>query len=90
MTPIVGAPHGVRRHCRSLTTGIIVQADPGRQPVAYGGGTTARRSNQDGRNANDNAGEFHRVHVGAFDSHGNYFTGEVGTGKRLQKWVPGQ
>jgi DNA-binding beta-propeller fold protein YncE len=37
-----------------------------------------------------NAGEFHWVHVGAFDSHGNYYTGEVDTGKRLQKWVPVQ
>jgi len=37
-----------------------------------------------------NAGEFHWVHVGAFDSHGNFYTGEVDTGKRLQKWVPGK
>ena len=37
-----------------------------------------------------NAGEFHWVHVGAFDSHGNFYTGEVDTGKRLQKWVPVQ
>jgi DNA-binding beta-propeller fold protein YncE len=33
-------------------------------------------------------GEFHWVHVGAFDSRGNLYTGEVDTGKRLQKWVP--
>jgi DNA-binding beta-propeller fold protein YncE len=38
--------------------------------------------------AGRNAGEFHWVHVGAFDSRGNLFTGEVDTGKRLQKWVP--
>jgi DNA-binding beta-propeller fold protein YncE len=35
-----------------------------------------------------NAGEFHWVHAGVFDSRGNFFTGEVDTGKRLQKWVP--
>ena len=34
------------------------------------------------------AGEFHWVHVGKFDSRGNFYTGEVDTGKRLQKWVP--
>ncbi len=34
------------------------------------------------------AGEFHWVHVGQFDSRGNFYTGEVDTGKRLQKWVP--
>jgi hypothetical protein len=36
-----------------------------------------------------NAGEFHWLHVGAFDSRGNFYTGEVETGKRLQKWVQG-
>jgi hypothetical protein len=35
-------------------------------------------------------GEFHWVHVGKFDSRGNLYTGEVDTGKRLQKWVPVQ
>jgi len=35
-------------------------------------------------------GEFHWVHVGAFDSRGNFYTGEVDTGKRLQKWVPAE
>ena len=34
------------------------------------------------------AGEFHWVHAGKFDSRGNFYTGEVDTGKRLQKWVP--
>ncbi len=34
------------------------------------------------------AGEFHWVHVGKFDSRGNFYTGEVDTGKRLQKWAP--
>ena len=33
-------------------------------------------------------GQFHWVHVGKFDSRGNLYTGEVDTGKRLQKWVP--
>ena len=37
-----------------------------------------------------NAGEFHWVHVGKFDSRGNFYTGEVDTGKRLQKWVPAE
>ena len=35
-----------------------------------------------------NTGDFHSVHVGKFDSRGNFYTGEVDTGKRLQKWVP--
>jgi DNA-binding beta-propeller fold protein YncE len=33
-------------------------------------------------------GQFHWVHAGKFDSRGNLYTGEVDTGKRLQKWVP--
>ena len=37
-----------------------------------------------------NAGEFHYVHAGKFDSRGNFYTGEVDTGKRLQKWVPAE
>jgi NHL repeat len=37
-----------------------------------------------------NAGEFHWVHVGVFDSRGNLYTGEVDTGKRLQKLVPAE
>jgi hypothetical protein len=32
----------------------------------------------------------HWVHVGKFDSRGNFYTGEVDTGKRLQKWVPSE
>ena len=35
-----------------------------------------------------NAGEFHFVHVAKFDSRGNLYTGEVDSGKRLQKWAP--
>jgi hypothetical protein len=35
-------------------------------------------------------GEFHWVHAGKFDSRGNFYTGEVDTGKRLQKWVPAE
>jgi hypothetical protein len=35
-----------------------------------------------------NSGQFHWVHAGAFDSKGNFYTGEVDTGKRLQKWAP--
>ena len=37
-----------------------------------------------------NAGEFHWVHAAKFDSRGNLYTGEVDTGKRLQKWVPAE
>ncbi len=36
------------------------------------------------------AGEFHWVHVGKFDSRGNFYTGEVDNGKRLQKWAPAE
>ena len=35
-------------------------------------------------------GEFHWVHAGAFNSRGNFYTGEVDTGKRLQKWAPAE
>jgi hypothetical protein len=35
-------------------------------------------------------GQFHWVHAGKFDSRGNFYTGEVDTGKRLQKWVPAE
>jgi len=35
-----------------------------------------------------NAGYFHWAHVGDFDSAGNYYIGEVDTGKRVQKFVP--
>ena len=38
--------------------------------------------------AGRNAGEFIGVHYGKFDSKGDLYTGEVFTGKRLQKWVP--
>ena len=33
-----------------------------------------------------NAGEFHWVHTMAVDSHGNIFTGDVDTGKRVQRF----
>jgi hypothetical protein len=33
-------------------------------------------------------GEFHWVHVAQFDSHGNFFEGEVDVGKRVQKFTP--
>jgi DNA-binding beta-propeller fold protein YncE len=35
-------------------------------------------------------GELHWVHAAAFDSRGNFYTGEVDTGKRLQKWAPAE
>lgn len=34
-----------------------------------------------------NAGQFHWVHQIAVDSKGNIYTGEVDTGKRIQKFV---
>lgn len=34
-----------------------------------------------------NAGQFHWIHQIAMDSHGNLYTGEVDTGKRIQKFV---
>jgi DNA-binding beta-propeller fold protein YncE len=34
-----------------------------------------------------NAGDFHWVHQGGTDSKGNYYTGEVETGKRIQKFT---
>jgi hypothetical protein len=34
------------------------------------------------------AGQFHWVHALAVDSQGNLYTGEVDTGKRIQKFVP--
>jgi DNA-binding beta-propeller fold protein YncE len=34
-----------------------------------------------------NAGQFHWVHQSAMDSQGNYYTGEVDTGKRVQKFT---
>jgi DNA-binding beta-propeller fold protein YncE len=37
--------------------------------------------------AGRNAGQFHHVHAIASDSHGNLYTGEVDTGKRVQKFV---
>lgn len=40
-----------------------------------------------GRNGR-NAGQFHWVHQLGVDSHGNVYTGEVDTSKRLQKFVP--
>jgi DNA-binding beta-propeller fold protein YncE len=47
-------------------------------------GAVVRSFGRPGRNA----GEFHYVHVAKFDSRGNLYTGEVDSGKRLQKWVP--
>jgi DNA-binding beta-propeller fold protein YncE len=52
--------------------------------VRVSDGTVVGTSGHPGRQA----GEFHWVHAGAFDSRGNFYTGEVDTGKRLQKWVP--
>ena len=48
----------------------------------------SRWEQRDTVRAGRNAGEFHYVHVAKFDSRGNLYTGEVDTGKRLQKWVP--
>ena len=49
-------------------------------------GTVVRSFGRPGRET----GEFHWVHAAAFDSRGNLYTGEVDTGKRLQKWAPAE
>jgi hypothetical protein len=41
---------------------------------------------QTGRNGR-NAGQFHWLHQLVADSHGNLYTGEVDTGKRIQKFI---
>ena len=46
-------------------------------------GTTAGSFGHNGRNA----GQFHWVHQVVVDSQGNLYTGEVDTGKRIQKFV---
>jgi hypothetical protein len=33
-------------------------------------------------------GQFHTLHVATMDSQGNLYTGEVTSGKRIQKFVP--
>jgi hypothetical protein len=38
--------------------------------------------------AGHNGGQFHWLHVAAMDSHGNLYTGEVDSGKRVQKFAP--
>jgi DNA-binding beta-propeller fold protein YncE len=40
--------------------------------------------------AGRNVGEFIGVHYSKFDSHGNLYTAEVFSGKRLQKWTPAE
>jgi hypothetical protein len=46
-------------------------------------GAVAGQTGHNGRNA----GQFHWVHQIVSDSHGNLYTGEVDTGKRIQKFV---
>ena len=46
-------------------------------------GTVVSSFGHNGRNA----GQFHWVHQAAIDSKGNFYTGEVDTGKRIQKFV---
>jgi hypothetical protein len=54
------------------------------ETVRRSDGAVVRTFGRPGRES----GEFHWVHVGKFDSRDNFYTGEVDTGKRLQKWVP--
>jgi len=49
-----------------------------------GDGSLAGTTGHSGRNA----GQFHHVHVIVSDSKGNLYTGEVETGRRVQKFVP--
>lgn len=78
------------------TCDIAFSKDPGQKYLLVADNTdnviwTLRRSDgtvldmmgHDGRNA----GQFHAVHVIVSDSAGNLYTGEVDTGKRLQKFV---
>ena len=46
-------------------------------------GTVAGSFGHNGRNA----GQFHWVHQAVLDSQGNLYTGEVDTGKRIQKFI---
>lgn len=46
-------------------------------------GAVVGRTGHNGRNA----GQFHWVHQIVSDSHGNLYTGEVDTGKRIQKFI---
>jgi len=61
------------------------------QPSATSGLTTPITAcpliGQFGHNGR-NAGFFHWVHVADIDSRGNYYEGEVDTGKRVQKFIP--
>lgn len=71
------------------TQNYLVLIDDGNnvlETVRRADGAVVAAAGRPGRNA----GEFHLVHAGAFDSHGNFFNGEVDTGRRLQKWVPAQ
>jgi hypothetical protein len=52
--------------------------------VRVSDGSVVGTSGRPGRQA----GEFHWVRTGVFDSRGNFYTGEVDTGKRLRKWLP--
>jgi len=38
--------------------------------------------------AGHNGGQFHWLHVAVTDSYGNVYTGEVDSGKRVQKFIP--
>ncbi len=75
---------------------LTLSRDPGQKFLLVADGEdnviwTLRRS--DGTiigstgHAGRNAGQFHHVHTIASDSHGNLYTGEVDTGKRVQKFV---
>jgi DNA-binding beta-propeller fold protein YncE len=75
---------------------LVFSRDPGQKFLLVADGEnnviwTLRRS--DGAvlgsngHAGRNAGQFHHVHTIASDSHGNLYTGEVDTGRRVQKFV---
>src|ERR1700731_3966894 len=76
-------------HCIALTKdGLVFVLIDGPnnvlETVRRSDGAVVRTFGRPGRET----GEFHWVHVGKFDSRGNFYTGEVDTGKGLQKWVP--
>jgi hypothetical protein len=54
----------------------------------WSGSSSARPARSWTRSAITAGGQFHFVHVATMDSKGNLYTGEVDSGKRVQKFVP--
>ena len=69
------------------TQSLLISADGANNEVNILSRDTGALLGSFGRNGRQ-SGEFHWVHYLAIDSHGNLFTTEVDTGKRIQKFVP--